>query len=148
VLFAEDDHDTRDACVELARGSGLEAVGTTNGREVLEQLQGGLRPCLIVLDMEMPDMDGLAFRRAQLADPAMANIPVVVATGGGGAVEADARAVGLTVLLRKPVDPDALRRAFNDYCGARASGRSTAATPPSARVRAITVRSRRLHEPR
>jgi len=121
VLFVEDDHDTREACTELARVGGLHAVGTTNGREALEQLRQGLRPCLIVLDIAMPEMDGVTFRREQLADPAVADIPVIVTTGGGRAAEADARTVGLTVFLRKPVDPGELLRAFSDHCGARTS---------------------------
>jgi CheY-like chemotaxis protein len=121
VLIAEDDCDTREAFMALARSVGVNAIEADNGREALALLRGGLQPCLIVLDMAMPVMDGVAFRREQLADSALADIPVVVATAGGWAVEADARTLGLTVVLRKPVDPNKLLRAFSDHCGARTS---------------------------
>jgi CheY-like chemotaxis protein len=119
VLLVEDDYDTRDVFAAIARSVGLEAVTTENGRAALELLRGGLRPCVIVLDIAMPEMDGYAFRRAQLTDPAIADIPVVVMTGGGWATETDARKLGLTVFLQKPVDPDALLRVFTDHCGAK-----------------------------
>src|SRR5678815_3583631 len=117
VLVVEDDHDTREAFLELARGVDLDAIGAENGRTALRLLRDGLRPCLIVLDMAMPDMNGLEFRREQLADPALADLSVAVMSGGGWVVEADARKLGLTVFLRKPVEPKELLRAFTDHCG-------------------------------
>jgi CheY-like chemotaxis protein len=119
VLLVEDDYDTRDAFAALARSVGLDAIVAENGRSALEVLGSGLRPCLIVLDIAMPEMDGFAFRRAQRDDPAIADIPVVVMTGGGWATETDARKLGLTVFLRKPVEADDLLRLFTDHCGAK-----------------------------
>lgn len=117
VLLVEDDHDTREAFAALAEALGLDAVVASNGREALDQLRTGLRPCVIMLDMALPVMDGFAFRREQLADSTIADIPVVVMSGGGWATEADARKLGLTVFLRKPVDSDELVKAFSDHCG-------------------------------
>jgi len=108
VLLVEDDYDTREAFTAILESIGLAVVGAANGREALEQLWGGLRPCLIILDIAMPEMDGYAFRRAQLADPTLADIPVAVVSGAGWAVEREARALGLTTFLRKPIDPDQL----------------------------------------
>jgi CheY-like chemotaxis protein len=122
LLIVEDDCDTREAFIALAGSVGLDAMEADNGREALALLRGGLRPCLIVLDMAMPDMDGFAFRREQLADPELAELPVVVMSAGGPAVQEEARTIGLGVFLRKPVDPHDLLRAFSDYCGACASG--------------------------
>ncbi len=114
VLLVEDDYDTRDAFIAILESLGLAAVGAANGREALEQLWGGLRPCLIILDMAMPEMDGYAFRRAQLADPTLSDIPVAVMSGAGWAVERDARALGLTTFLRKPIDPEQLLAALGE----------------------------------
>jgi CheY-like chemotaxis protein len=119
VLLAEDDHDTREAFVLLAEAHGLETVVAANGQEALDRLRAGLRPCVIVLDLAMPVMDGFTFRRAQLADPALADIPVAVMSGGGWASESEARKLGLTVFLRKPVDPEQLVAVFERDCGAR-----------------------------
>ena len=77
-------------------------------------LRDGLRPCLIVLDMAMPEMDGFEFRRQRMADPTLAELPVAVMSGGGWATDADARKLGLTLFFRKPVEPAELLRAFTD----------------------------------
>jgi len=114
VLLVEDDYDTREAFVTILETLGLTVVGAANGREALERLWGGLRPCLIILDIAMPEMDGYAFRRAQLADPTLTGIPVAVMSGAGWAVERDARALGLTTFLRKPIDPDQLLATLGD----------------------------------
>lgn len=124
VLLVEDDHGTREAFAAVAHALGLDAVVATDGREALDELRGGLRPCLIVLDIALPIMDGFAFRRAQLADPEIADIPVAVMSGGGWATEVDARKLGLTVFLRKPVELDQLVKVFTDHCVA---GRSSSA---------------------
>ena len=122
VLLVEDDYYTREGFILIIQRAGLDVVAAVNGREGLERLRDGLRPCLIVLDMAMPDMDGFQFRREQLADSSIADIPVAVMSGGGWAVEADARKLGLAVFLRKPVDPDAFLAALTKHCGARQSG--------------------------
>ncbi len=115
VLLVEDDHVTRDLFGALARSIGLNAVSAENGRIAMRVLRTRLRPCLIVLDLSTPETDGFAFRREQLADPALAAIPVAVLSGGD-VVEAEARTLGLTCFLRKPVDPVELLKQFAEHC--------------------------------
>jgi two-component system response regulator MprA len=117
VLLAEDDHDTRATLVEAAKLAGLDFLAVANGRDALEQLRGGLRPCLIVLDLSMPIMNGLDFRRAQLDDPALTDLPIVVVSGGGWAAECDARELGLTTFLHKPVVLSQLLSVLENHCG-------------------------------
>jgi CheY-like chemotaxis protein len=116
VLVVEDDHDTREAFAFVAEASGIAASVAANGLEALEQLRNGVHPCLIVLDLAMPVMDGFAFRREQMADPALADLPVAVMSGGGWAAEAEARKLGITMFLRKPVDPEQLASVFTAHC--------------------------------
>jgi CheY-like chemotaxis protein len=52
----------------LLKTSGYDTVTATNGGEGLEQVRRQL-PCLVLLDIKMPEMDGFEFRRQQLADP-------------------------------------------------------------------------------
>ena len=117
VLIVDDDAMMRDALASFVRLHDYNAVAVGSGREALNVLTGGLRPCAILLDLVMPEMDGFAFRRAQLADPHLAAIPVLAVSGGGYVNEAKARTSGMTVFFRKPMDIDAFTRALHEHCG-------------------------------
>ena len=114
VLLVEEDDDLRHAFVERARNSGLDPITFSDGRDALDYLRRGPRPCLILLDPQMPGLDGLAFRREQLRHPTLAHIPTAVVSRPGFPGEADARALGLTVFLDRPIDPAQLLPLFVD----------------------------------
>jgi CheY-like chemotaxis protein len=79
VLVVEDDPDIRATLCEALEDHGYTPAAACNGVEALAYLRGNNeRPCLILLDLMMPVMDGQAFRAEQRADPALASIPVVV----------------------------------------------------------------------
>jgi len=79
VLVVEDDETIRETLIEFLEEQGYEAVGAVHGQDALDKLAGTREPpCLIVLDLMMPVMDGLAFRQQQLEDPSLQRIPVVV----------------------------------------------------------------------
>lgn len=78
ILVVEDSPEVRQSLEWLLRGEGYVVVSAIHGADALRKLQAGLRPCLILLDLEMPEMDGFEFRKAQLQDPELADIPVVV----------------------------------------------------------------------
>src|SRR5881392_3915466 len=79
VLVVEDDEDIRDSLVEFLGDEGYEARGAGNGREALSLLAAiAPPPCLIILDLMMPVMDGRTFREEQLRRPDVADIPVIV----------------------------------------------------------------------
>ena len=121
ILVVEDDYDTREALVLLIASVGMDVVEAANGREALDRLRGGFRPCFILLDMAMPVMNGAAFRRAQLADPALAHIPVAALSAGGWVGEQEAKQVGIPLFLRKPLDIDRLVRLLEDHYDVGAS---------------------------
>jgi two-component system, chemotaxis family, chemotaxis protein CheY len=113
VLVVEDDEEARDFLVQIFEFEGFKALGFANGTEALAHLQNPEEPCVIVLDIRMPVMDGPQFRSALLRDPRLAKIPVVVVT----ALEPSA-AAGLSALrvFRKPVDVDALVSVVRQNC--------------------------------
>lgn len=115
VLVIEDDPDSREVISEILRTEGHQPVAVANGREALKTLHSGFRPCLIILDMLMPDMDGWQFRRAQCADASLASIPVVVVSGVRAARNSAIRG-GAVAFLSKPVAPDALLSAVATAC--------------------------------
>src|SRR6266498_5083823 len=94
VLIVEDDGDLREMMAQLLTLEGFQAASVANGREALEYLNQGARPHVILLDLMMPVMDGWEFRRRQQADPAVADVPVIVLSAldpaRAAAVSADA----------------------------------------------------------
>jgi len=115
VLVIEDDPDVREVISEILRGDGHQPVEVADGREAMKSLRAGLRPCLIVLDMLMPGMDGWQFRRAQCADESLAKIPVIVVSGARAARNSALQG-GAIAFLSKPVAPEALLLAVATAC--------------------------------
>ncbi len=107
LLLVDDDPDIRDSLGALLECEGFSVAEAENGADALAKLRAGLRPCVIVLDLMMPVMDGLEFRRRQTADPALADIPVIVNSGVGDLI-AQAKDMGVVACLRKPIAIDRL----------------------------------------
>jgi CheY-like chemotaxis protein len=104
VLIVEDDVDVRDALMETLTDCGYVPVAAANGREALDLLRARTsQPSLILLDIMMPVMDGRQFRAAQLEDPELAAIPVVVLSAHANAADL-ARQMGACGYLKKPVE--------------------------------------------
>src|SRR5262249_48544762 len=80
ILVVEDNEATREVLERVLEISGYEVVTAHDGLDGLAYLRGGGRAAAIVLDVAMPNMDGLTFRRALSADPRFADIPVIVYT--------------------------------------------------------------------
>jgi CheY-like chemotaxis protein len=117
VLVVEDDRDIREIVIETLTDEGYRTVGATNGSDALEQLRRGQPlPTVILLDIMMPVMDGRSFRSAQLADPLLAAIPIVVMTADANvaAISAELRA---NFHLKKPVSIEQLFAAVRRFCG-------------------------------
>lgn len=115
ALLVEDYPATRESLRTLIEANGFTAVGAHSGGEALALLRGGLACCLIVLEWWLPDMTGGDFIRALHADPALADIPVALCTGDAR-MRAEAAALGVTYVLRKPVDPSRLVNLVSDHC--------------------------------
>lgn len=115
VLVVDDDQDICEVLVMILQANGYQAVAATDGADALAKLRSGcLRPCVILLDLMMPGMNGAQFRAEQMNDPALAAIPVVVLSGDGRTPE-KASTIGLE-WLKKPVDFDALLTMVRRFC--------------------------------
>jgi CheY-like chemotaxis protein len=113
VLVVDDDPDIRDSLREVLEDEGYQVSCVGNGREALDHLKAASpQPCVILLDLMMPVMDGWQFRKEQKQDPAIANIPLVVITATGKRpVLVDA-----AELVMKPLDLNRLFEAIGRYC--------------------------------
>ena len=105
----DDEFAIRDTLAELLGKNGREILTASDGQEALERLTEVPRPCLILLDLMMPRMDGWEFLQRKLADPVIADIPTIVLSGSG-------RPTGAIHHLAKPVDVERLLALVDQYC--------------------------------
>lgn len=110
ILVVDDDPDVRDVVALALELEGYAVERAVDGIDALLALRYQPAPAAIVLDLEMASMGGSEFRMAQLRDPALARIPVLV-------LSSSAHAVAAQVRLSKPVHPDVLVRAVRDLAG-------------------------------
>jgi CheY-like chemotaxis protein len=116
ILVVEDCPIVNGAMRMVLEWEGYRVLSAANGQEALDLLRGGERPSLILLDIAMPVLDGRAFRQEQQADPALADIPVVVVSGTQAAASIEAAAH-----VQKPFLPDELLGAIHRAQGASPS---------------------------
>jgi CheY-like chemotaxis protein len=112
VLVLEDDRDVAQTISELIEDQGHRAICVGNGREALAVLEQE-RPCLMLIDVFMPIMNGIEFLRVVKARASLADIPRVIMTA------ANDHMIGVkedVSVLYKPVDFDALKRMLEKYC--------------------------------
>ena len=116
LLIVDDDPDIREILVIILEMQGYRVVAATDGADALAKLRGAdcPCPCLILLDLMMPGMNGAQFRAEQVNDPALASIPVVVLSGDGRTAE-KADLMDLE-WLKKPVEFDALLAMIRRFC--------------------------------
>ncbi len=115
ILVVDDSEDARVSMRMLLESVGYRVVEAENGVEALLRLRAGLEPCIILLDLMMPVMDGFTFRQQQLAEPALAQIPVVVFSGRYN-VEAAAVQLHAAGHFSKPPDFDTLLNLVSKHC--------------------------------
>ncbi len=108
ILIVDDEpHMLRITELSLKKG-GYEILTARNGREALESAAREL-PALIVMDVTMPEMDGLTALQQLKAAPATAGIPVIMLTSRGQSIAREtAEASGAALYLTKPFSPSAL----------------------------------------
>jgi PAS domain S-box-containing protein len=134
VLVIDDDPAARDLIARLLRSEGFEPVQAGSGEEGLRLArQSPPPPVAVVLDVMMPEMDGWSVLSAFKLDPALANVPVIVAT-----VLEDqdiAWALGAAHYLMKPVERErlaAILRAYKPPTESPAEGSHAPATAANA----------------
>jgi CheY-like chemotaxis protein len=105
-MVVDDDDGIREALSVVISEEGCRVWCACNGDEALTQLRAARRlPCLILLDLMMPVMDGRQFRAIQMGDDRLSVVPVVLMTAGAVPPE-----VASLKLLRKPLRLEDLGR--------------------------------------
>ncbi len=100
ILLADDEASVRKLVARVLESADYGVVTAANGQEALAKYRAR-RPCLVVLDLKMPDQDGWqTFEEMRRVDP---QVPVVVITAWPNQAEQAARR-GMDALLEKPLD--------------------------------------------
>ena len=121
ALIIDDDRAIVDGLGEYLEGDGYAVLGVTTASEALALLDSGLRPDVIVLDLHMPGMDGWDFRTAQLNEPSLAGIPVLVISASGFSRQTVLKQLAVDGYLSKPVDPATVASALDNLRASRAA---------------------------
>jgi two-component system cell cycle response regulator DivK len=117
VLLVEDNEVNRYLARFLLEHGGFEVVTASNGQEALDQARAR-RPDLILMDIQMPVMDGYAATRALKADPALQAVPVVALTAYAMPHERErALAAGCAGHIEKPIDTRNFIAQLHGYLG-------------------------------
>jgi len=110
VLIADDDSDIRESLADVLHRMGYEVATVSDGKEALEFL-ADTTPCLLLLDLMMPRVDGWQVTAKMHADPALADIPICVITAG-----TDRPPPELADVLRKPIELRELLDVVRAHC--------------------------------
>jgi len=114
VLVVDDDAAGREALAGLLDVMGYPVLMAENGQKAFEVLnKTSLSPCVILLDLRMPVMDGRAFLERRATDTELRRIPVVVMSGNPPSREPFP---GPYTYLRKPLVIDRLIEALSQHC--------------------------------
>jgi CheY-like chemotaxis protein len=108
ILVVEDFEDNRFMMRRLLEMSGYRVLEAINGEEAI-QLARKERPHLILMDLSLPQMDGLAATRRIRQHPELRDVPIVAVSAHDTAdFHADALAAGCNDYVTKPIDFDQL----------------------------------------
>ena len=107
ILVAEDNEFNQQILVELLQGAGATVQVAGNGREALAIMRAATAPFdLVLMDVQMPEMDGFEATRLIRADPALAGVPVVAMTANAGADDRRrCLEAGMDGFETKPINP-------------------------------------------
>ena len=115
VLIVEDDPDMCDLERQALSYRGHVVITAGNGAEALDRLEDS-HPCVILLDLMMPVMDGLTFLAERARRGLAIDIPVLCLTASGGEMTSRAIGLGATECLQKPADFRRLMERIAFHC--------------------------------
>ncbi|WP_300442576.1 response regulator [Zoogloea sp.] len=132
VLLVDDNEMSQDVETELLNALGLEVELATDGAMALDKLQRG-RYDIVLMDMQMPVMDGLAATRAIRRLPGLGTLPIVAMTANAMTGDRErCLEAGMNDYIAKPIDPDRLTAKLQQWVKPRPPGAPAVRATPSA----------------
>ncbi len=114
LMLVDDDFILRAHLAELLMLEGYSVTCAADGAEALRRLAHEPLPSLILVDIMLPRMDGVAFRREQLRTPGLRDVPTIALTAAKN-VEG-LQSLGFIEVMRKPVSFDHLTETLARFC--------------------------------
>lgn len=122
ILVVEDHEDNRRILRDLLTSAGYEPLEAVTGEEGVA-LAGTHRPDLILMDIQLPGLDGYEATRRIKADPALRHIPIIAVTSYAlSGDDVKAREAGCDAYVTKPFSPRALLAQVREYLPAGKGG--------------------------
>ena len=108
LLIVDDDRELLDALAETLEGEGFDVAKAANGREALARLRAAPLPAAVLLDLNMPVMNGWQFCAAKKADPAIQGVPVIVLSAAAKKDPASPYYLDVEEIVSKPIEMEEL----------------------------------------
>ena len=125
ILLIEDNEQNLYLATFLLEKNGFTVVPARSGPEGIE-LAGRIQPDLIILDIQLPEMDGYAVARGLRQNPALKDVPIVAVTSYAMVGDRErALAAGCNGYIEKPINPDTFKSEIESYLKARTAGGGT-----------------------
>ncbi|MCL1847489.1 MAG: response regulator [Coriobacteriia bacterium] len=124
LLVVDDDEETREYLALLCKRMGLNCDTVASGNEALALVDQGARYDIFIVDWKMPGMDGIAL--SSKLEAAGVHAPIIIMTSSYDwmAIEQDARDVGVSGFLSKPLFASDLLDCVNNHIGSKATQKS------------------------
>lgn len=113
ILVVEDDEAERYALVRLLEHRGYSVRSAGTGAEAIDYLRNHAAPCLILLDMLLPSLNGYEFLTRKRRNQSWRSIPVIIISCMSDRITAD---LGAVQMLCKPMDPQQVLGAVAQAC--------------------------------
>ena len=123
LLLVDDDEELRELLAETLRERGFFVVTTGNGKEALERLRSAALPAAVLLDLNMPVMNGWQFCAAKNADATLKALPIIVLSAAAKKDPSSPYYLEVDEVIAKPIELDELLSAIGRLLG-RSAGRA------------------------
>ena len=132
VLLVEDNDINQQIATELLEGAGASVEVAHHGRQAVDRLLGGGDYHLVLMDLQMPEMDGYQATARIRAEPRLAQLPIIAMTAHATTEERQrCLDAGMNDHVAKPIDPALLFAALGRYYAPTLSPATPGAAPPA-----------------
>lgn len=117
ILVLDDSATMVMSLSHVLKGAGYDVETGANGREGITKIADGVKPSVVLTDLNMPELDGIGFIKEARKIPSMRSTPIIVlTTEASGRKRDEARAAGASGWLTKPAEPNQLLSVVKQLC--------------------------------